>query len=167
MDIKNIEAVKRSVDAARKSPPASFSSEFLSVRKAKIGSPVIVYTPAGEPASWLVPFLQKDRVCGFAQVDLSLNVGSIGIFGASADDFASWLDASFFEKPPEKYLSEIKKRYPKSIITGQIFSYDKSPSKWGWRLEVKEGNAAQSVIFINPGGWYERPPDTTRTDLEG
>lgn len=152
----DIEAIRKAVEAARRQPPVEDDTKFSSVRDAEVGSPVMVYTPEVKPAFWMVPFLMKGLACGFAYVELSGKVSKLGIFGSTPEDHSSWIDASFFEKSPAEILAEIQAKFSGSIISEPIFSYDTSPSRWAWRIEIK--NKIKSIIFITTGGWYEQQP---------
>lgn len=154
MVTEGIEAIRRAAEAARKQPPAEDDTKFSSVRNAEVGSPIMVYSPEGKPAFWMVPFLVKGLACGFAYVELSGKVSKFGIFGSAPEDRPSWVDASFFKNPPNALFAEIRAKFSGSIISEPIFSYDTSPARWAWRIEVK--NKIRTVIFITPGGWYER-----------
>ena len=167
MVVDNLEAVKQAVEAARRQPPAGEDAAFQYVKKAKIGTPVLVRTPEGRSAFWIVPFLVKGSACGFARVELSREVSQIGIFGSGPDDHASWIDAEFFEKPPSDTLTVIQSRYFGLEITEPFFSYDRSPSKWAWRLEIRKKDEIKSIVFITPHHWYEVEPDKEKTELEG
>ena len=163
----DLEAIKQVVEAARQQPPVGEDATFQYVKKAKIDTPVLVRTPEGQSAFWIVPFLVKGSACGFARVELSHEVSQIGIFGSGPDDHASWIDAEFFVKPPLEVLTVIQSRYPRLEITDPFFSYDRSPSKWAWRLEIRKKGEIKSIVFITPHGWYEVEPDKEKTELEG
>ena len=103
---------------------------------------------------WFVPLLIGDKACGFAQVEKDLKVSTVGLFGAGPKDRESWIEASFFERPPPEVINSIKARYPEMEMSTPFFSYDKSPAKWGWIIRLK--NSREITIFINPAGWYEQ-----------
>lgn len=167
MASKNLKAIQKAVAAARKDSPVANDPQLQYVKKGKVGSPVMIHTQEGEPAYWFVPILIKDSACGFARVELSGIVSHLGTFGAGYEDRSSWIKASFFEKPPPEILNEIKNRYPGLKISKPFFSYDKSPSKWAWRLEVRSNDKVSVVIFISPSGWYEQTPEKKNMELEG
>lgn len=154
MQIRDPEAVRKVVASARKQSPVADDPKFSVARDAEVGSPVMVYTPEGEPSFWMVPFLVKNSACGFACVELSGKVSKVGIFGSTPEDRPSWVDASFFKNPPDALFAEIRAKFSGSTISEPIFSYDTSPARWAWRIEVK--NKIRTIIFITPGGWYER-----------
>lgn len=167
MAIKNSKAIKKAVDSARKRTPIVNDSNFLSVMNAEIGSPAMVYTPEGKQAYWLAPFLLKGFMCGFARVDLPCKVSQIAIFGSSYNDQLSWIDANFFDRPPSHFLKEIQTRYSELTISEPILSYDKSPAKWAWRTEIMKEDKVKFIVFITPGGWYEKVPDKGKLEWEG
>lgn len=154
MQIRDPEAVRKMAASARKQSPVADDPKFSVVRDAEVASPVMVYTPEGEPLFWMVPFLVKNSACGFACVKLSGKVSKLGIFGSAPEDRSSWIDAAFFERPPAHILTEIRERYPEAVMKSPFFSYDESPDEWAWRIEIR--HIVQSVVFIAPGGWYER-----------
>lgn len=167
MTTKDLETIREAIETARKRSPVADDTKFLALKDSEVGSPAMVYTPEGEPAFWLVPFLVKDSACGFARIELSHKISQIGIFGSSPEDHLSWINATFFEKPPPEILAEIRTRYLGLIISEPVLSYDKSPSKWAWRIEIRKGDKIESIIFITPGGWYERYPDKRKPEWEG
>ena len=142
-------------------------AQFAATRGARVGSPALVQNPAGEPAFWLVPLLVKDQACGYAQVDLKGTVDRIGIFGAGPQDRASWIDAAFFKRPPSESLVAIEADHPEATVSEPVLSYDTTPVRWAWRLEITSADRIEAVAFITPGGWYERPGEVERPELEG
>ena len=126
----------------------------------------MVYTPEGEPSFWFIPLLAKNYTIGFAYVELSSRVSKIGIFGASPTDRSSWVNSSFFEKPPSNILKEIQATYSEFKISEPIFSFDTSPAKWAWMLKIKSENKIKSMVFITPNNWYERHLNTKQAELE-
>jgi len=127
---------------------------FSALRQARIGNPALVKTPDGEDAYWIVPFVIETKACGFAFVEKTLKVSRLGIFGAGPTDQASWITASFFEKPPPEAISDIKNRHPDMWMSEPLFSYDRNPSKWAWIVNLK--NERKLTIVITPSGWYEQ-----------
>ena len=152
--MKETEAIRKAVEVKRSKAPVSKDPLFSAVRDAKIGSPAMVYTPEGKEAFWLVPILMGDSACGFARVELSHKVSQVGIYGSSPEDYAGWIEASFFEKPPSRLLDAVRSRYSGMRISEPILSYDKTPAKWAWRIEI--GEKVKTIVFITPGGWYEQ-----------
>jgi hypothetical protein len=125
--------------------------QFAAVRRGQIGSPVLVSSPHGAPAFWLVPFHIDGHACGIARVELTAGVSQIATFGSGPDDRAAWPDLSFFDRPPTQFLSEAMQRHPTLRVDAARLSYDATPAKWGWRIETRDG---ATVVFITPGGWY-------------
>jgi len=151
--------------SARKGLHATGDARFCIPEDAKVGSPAMVYTPEGTPAFWMVPFIVEDSACGFARVELSYEVSQIGAFGSNPKDRSSWIDATFFERPPSKVLADIQAWYLGSVLSEPVLSYDASPTKWAWRIKVED--KIESVAFITPCGWYERSPGGEQTGREG
>jgi hypothetical protein len=133
---------------------AARDPNLAALRKARIGNPALVKTPEGEDAYWIVPFIIENEACGFAFVEKTLKVSRLGIFGGGPTDQASWITASFFEKPPPETISDIRNRYSHMRISDPLLSYDRSPSKWGWIVNLK--NERELTIVITPSGWYEQ-----------
>lgn len=125
------------------------------LRGAMIGNPVLAHSPEGAPAFWLVPLEIKHHACGFARVELSEQVAQVSSFGAGPQDHASWPAVGFFRRPSARVLDEVRAKHVGAPLSEPVFSYDGSPSKWAWRVAV--GTPATSVVYITPGGWYERP----------
>lgn len=96
-------------------------------------------------------------------MDLNLRVSQVGLFGAGPEDQRSWVDVSFFERPPPEDVNSIKARYPTMEMSVPFFSYDQSPAKWGWIVKLKA--ARMKTLFITPGGWYEQVE--RKADFEG
>ena len=154
MVTKDQETIKKAVEAERQKAPTRSNPAFSAVMRAEIGSPAMVYTPEGKEAFWLVPILVGESACGFARVERSHKVSQIGIFGSGPEDRPSWIDASFFEKPPSEVLDAVRTRYEGLTISEPVLSYDKTPAKWAWRVAIED--RVKTVVFISPGGWYEQ-----------
>lgn len=155
------QAIRRLAEEARKQPPVSGNPQFQALKGARAGEPLAVMTPEGQPAFWIVPFVRRERACGYVQVELSGDVGQVGLFGVG--DAASWIDSGYFREPPPKAIEEIRARHPGEPLSEPLFSYDHSPARWGWRID-----GPTWMAFIGPGGWYERPAGERRGgDREG
>lgn len=134
--------------------------KFTAVRKATVGTPLMVRRVDGKEEYWFVPLLTGDKANGYAQVEKNLKVSQLVVFGATPEDRGSWIDRSFFEKPRLDVINSIKARYPKMEMSEPFFSYDTSPAKWGWMVRLKDGR--EIAVFISPSGWHEhteREPD--------
>lgn len=164
--IKDPKAIRKIVEAERKRARLIDDKKLSSIKNAEVGSPVLIHTPEGDPSYWLVPLLEKGFACGFVSVQLSGRVSRLGIFGSAPEDSSSWIDASFFEKPPPKMLFEIEAKYLGLTIAEPIFSYDANPSRWAWRVEILDKDEIRSVVFITPGGWYERALEQGKSERE-
>jgi hypothetical protein len=159
------EAIRRAVAAERAQAPVAIDPHAAALRNARIGTPVLVYAPEGEPAFWLVPLIVGRAACGFARVELNRRVSQLAMFGGHADDRRSWPAAAFFKQPPDAMLAEIRARYPDARLSEPMLSYDGSPARWAWRVDVADGGSA--TVFITPGGWYERNPSPGEPNREG
>lgn len=155
------------MSALKQAAPVLNDPLFAAVRRAKVGSPVLVYAPTGEPAFWLIPFILRDRVCGLAEISLAGQLSRLGILGAAPDDQQSWFDPSFFEEPPASFLAEIAAHYGDTALSAPVLTYDGSPAKWAWRVQVAGSRGADPAIFITPAGWYVGQARTASVDREG
>jgi hypothetical protein len=157
----------RAVEAARRESPIIDDVIFSVLKDSKVGSPVMVFTPAGEPSFWIVPLLIGKLACGFATVKLSGKVIKMGIFGSSPRDRSSWIDESFFRQIPLETLKEIETKFSSFIISEPFFSYDSNQTKWAWMLKVGIKAKFEFIVFVTPGGWYERQLKNNFTESEG
>jgi hypothetical protein len=94
-------------------------------------------------------------------------VTQISALGGGPEDRGSWIPQSFLTKPPDRSLAEIRNKYPEQPLSKPIFSYDRSPVRWAWRLEVGSPPTPAAVVFITPAGWYERGSGPAEGDREG
>ena len=154
--MSNAGTILNVVEMARKKAVSKGDLTFSEFAHAKLGSPVIVYTLAGEPDYWLVPLLYENDACGFAHVDLSGRLIRLGIFGGSPKDRGSWIASDFFYAPPQKFIRDIESNYADAEILSVIFSYDSTPAKWAWTVRVGGRGFDERIIFITPSGWYEK-----------
>lgn len=64
----NRQSIQSAADAARKASPEREDRGLAALQKSKVGPPVMVYTPAGGPSYWLVPYNRGSgmrlRQCG-------------------------------------------------------------------------------------------------------
>lgn len=164
--VKDPGNIKKAVEAARGQSPAGRDINLSALKDAKAGSPFQVFTPEGEPSFWMVPFLQGNLACGFAFVELSGEVSRIGVFGSGPEDKASWIEASFFRRPPPAIMKEIRAKHPDSELSEPLFSFDRSRDRWAWMLKMTKRDHTRAHIFIAPGGWHERQPESRITDRE-
>ncbi|MCW4005609.1 MAG: hypothetical protein NWF04_03295 [Candidatus Bathyarchaeota archaeon] len=130
------------------------SEQCDSVRSGVLADPVAVHDADGKEAYWLVPMLHSEKACGFAHVNQDLSVSKIATFGSGPKDTASWVDAAFFKQPPPEALKEIRARYPDMELSEPLFSYDKTPDKWGWKITLKNGDSFN--VFVGVFGWYKQ-----------
>ena len=137
--------------------PVVTDPSMQALRGAAVGEPVLAHSPQGAPAFWLVPLLSGPRACGFSRVGLDGRIAQMGSFGAGGHDVAAWPEADFFRQPPLRVLDEVRTRHLGAPLAEPVFAYDGSPARWGWCIAV--GEPASSVVYITPGGWYEKPPE--------
>ena len=147
--------IRREVIVALRREPMASDPALRAPRQTKVGAPVLVRQPEGDPAFWLVPLAVRHQAWGFARVELSERVAQIGCFGSGSHDEASWLEASFFRRAPPRALAEVRARYGEAALAKPVLSYDGSPARWGWRLAIARPDGS-TVVYITPGGWYEQ-----------
>jgi hypothetical protein len=128
---------------------------MAALRAAEVGAPILARAPEGAPAFWIVPLTAEKRAAGFARVELNGHVAQIGRFGDPADERTAGLAADFFEGPPMTVMNEIRARHSSVPFSHPQLSYDGSPAKWAWLVKI--GDPATRLVFVTPGGWYERP----------
>lgn len=63
-------------------------------------------------------------------------------------------------------MTEIKKRYLTYQLFDPLFTYDTTPTKWGWRIQALKNGALVSNIYINPSGWYAKDIKDTKENYE-
>lgn len=131
------------------------SEGFQSLRRSVAGTPVLVYSPEDKPEFWIVPYISSAKAYGFALFDERQNLIRIGVFGSGGDDGSSIIDSSYFVQPPPRIMDEIRTKYSGYSISKPVFSYDKIPAKWSWRLNLKKNNERVKSLYILPGSWYE------------
>jgi hypothetical protein len=145
--------VKEAVKKAINEEPVISDPKFAASRKATVGTPLLAKSVEGKEEYWFVPLLSGAKASGYAQVEKNLIVSQLAVFGATPEDRGSWIDASFFEKPPLEVVNSIRARYPGMEMSAPFFSFDTSPSKWGWMVIIKDDRMI--TIFISPSGWQE------------
>lgn len=152
LPINNAE-VKKAVERVLNELPISQDPNYATMTRATIGDPVAVKNNEGDNAFIIVPLLTGEKACGYIRLEINLKVSQASIFGANANDYKSWVDASFFYSPPAEAINSIIKKYPTMKISKPIFSFSKSYAKWGWIVRLSNKN--QLTILISPSGWSE------------
>jgi hypothetical protein len=155
--------VREVVEQALKEHPVSGDPNFSVVRKAKVGDPIVVKDAKGKAAFLIVPLLTGDKASGYVRLENNYSVNQVSIFGASANDHKSLVDSSFFIKPPPESVESIRAKFPDMNLSNPVFSYDKSPAKWGWIINLS--NKHQIGVFVGPSGWYRI--SNPKLDFEG
>jgi len=146
--------IRAALEAEIARPPISGDPSMRLLRRAVIGTPLLVRSPDGVPAYWLVPLEIGRHACGFARADLAGRIAQVGIFGAGTDDLSGCPETAFFHHPPKSALDEIRAKHVGKPLGEPMFSYDGSPAKWGWRITM--GTPVTGIALITPGGWYGR-----------
>ena len=146
-------SIREAASRQRRAEPYASDPALAAVLQAAVGTPALVRSPEGHPAFWIVPFVEGLSACGFARVELGGRVSQLGSFGAGPLDRGAWPRAEFFEKPPPTSIEEIRQRHPHSTFGEPMLSYDRSPARWGWRIEL---GGDVGTAFIATGGWNVR-----------
>jgi hypothetical protein len=148
-------------------PPFSVDPKFSHLQYAEIGDPVPLYRPEMTQDSWIVPFVVDKLVCGIALMSLHMEVRRISVFGSRPADRARWFELNYFERPPAKYYEEVLGLHPEQALSKPLLTFDRTPTKWGWRIQITEDGSVFSNVFIGPRGWYERKVRDEKKGYEG
>lgn len=153
--IKAMEALqKAAVREALKSHIVK-SEGFQNLSNSTAGTPVLIYSPDDLPEYWMVPYVSGTKVIGHALFDGRQKLIRVGIFDMGGDSGTGYIDSSYFTKPPSDLLEEIRGKYPGYALSKPVFSYDRTPARWSWRLGLTNNYENHKLIFILPGSWYE------------
>jgi hypothetical protein len=163
----SISNIQNAIKEALIMPPAAKDPALAAIRKSRLGTPVLVVDEAYQPAYWIVPIICDTKVCGFGRVDLAGKVIQLGTMGSGSLDSTSWFEESYFAEPPETTLIDIKAKFKNSTLSDPVLSFDRTPAKWGWRVEIFVGDTLERLAFIGPWGWYDRAVINNRDDLDG
>jgi len=148
-------------------PPFSVDPKFSHLQYSEIGDPVPLYNPEMMQDSWIVPFVIEGLVCGIALMSLRMEVQRISVFGSRPADRVRWFELDYFERPPAKFYDEVLELYSGQALSEPLLTYDRIPTKWGWRIQVTEEGSVVSNVFIGPRGWYERKVGDEKKGYEG
>jgi hypothetical protein len=159
----NKSEVIKAVKKALNEPEVSSDPNFATAKKARIGYPVYVRDSQGTLAFLIVPLLTGQKASGYVRLATDLKVGQVSIFGATANDSQSWVDASFFYTSPVDAINSIRKKYPDMIMSEPVFSFYKSAAKWGWLIKLT--NKQEILILVTPSGWNRLV--SSGSDFEG
>lgn len=124
--------------------------DLAALADARLDSPVIVHTTAGEPSYWLVPLRSDDRVVGFARVTADGTVAAIGRYGGSSP---LDLDADSVLSLAADHLTE------RTVVAGPILVHDGPTGREAWMLLVSSEDGPPHRLFVTPAGVYERTAD--------
>jgi hypothetical protein len=122
------------------------------------GTPVLVHTPEGAPAYWLVPLVAAARAIGFARVDQAGAVAAIGITCRTpgrveaCPRLVTVLSAS-------EALARAKLR-PGETARPPRYVHDGPPGREAWLIETERGGRPHRWIFVTAAGAYDRPAGT-------
>lgn len=131
-------------------------TSFPMLSSTTLGDPVPLYDSRRKQSYWLIPFLEDTKVRGLAIVDLKGNLVSHGVLSPNLTDKSLLVDRDFFDSVPQKALEKIKEQYKGYRHSIPFLSYDVSPRKWGWYLELEKEKAQTIQIFIGINGFYEK-----------
>lgn len=153
--------MKKLVSEALSRPFFQHDPPFARLKGAKIGEPVALHDEDNKLHSWIVPLFFKDIVCGTVQVNSELEIMRVNSH-CKDDEKTGGFNINFFKEPPKKLLDEVCEKY--DILSQPILSFDRNPTRWGWRLTASvEGE--EKKVFITPSGWYIR--SIMHRDIEG
>lgn len=155
------------VARAISAPPFSLDSSFLFLQNAKIGDPVPLFNPEYVQDSWIIPFLLDGLICAISQVSLNNKLIRVSVFSSTPTKKERWFSPIFFREPPKQYMTEIKGLFQDYQLSYPLLTYDGSPAKWGWRLQVIDAEKVISNIFIIPSGWYVKEVKDTKKNYDG
>lgn len=142
-----------------------FQDSFPLLKNTRIGSPIPVFDQNKEQKYWLIPFLLKTKVRGSAILDINGKLVTHGVLTPNVQDEYKLTDKAYFEKVPENLLAEVRNSFKDFEIVSHFFSFDQTPQKWGWLIILKNSSSPDlKMVFVNPGGWYEK---NRPNDLEG
>ena len=158
--------IRKIVDNERQKNWITSNKSFIHLVNSKVGFPVQMFSTERKSAFYFVPIQKGEFTCGFAILDNTEKLLKIGMLGSSPDDKKSWIHNSFFLKPPQSMVEEIRAKYLDFEISEPIFSYDSSPSKWAWFVKLINRNNQIYHIFITPAGWYCKNSRTDAGDFE-
>lgn len=142
------------------------SEGFRSLRNSVSGEPVPVYSPSGTPEFWIVPYVSGAKSTGFAFFDKNQKLIRVGVFSPGSKDVSGTVDVSYFTQPPSEIINDIAAKFAGYSLSKPVFSYDGTPAKWSWRLELVKGNEEARLVYILPGSWYEVKGEKA-PDMEG
>ncbi len=141
---------------------------FENLKNSASAMPVQVYSRDNVPAFWMVPFISGVKSSGFAIFDMEGKLIRTGVFGTGCDNDPGMIDSSYFKRPSSAIMEEIKLKYSQYDISEPVFSYDRTPVKWAWRVILKKNGKRDVTIYILPDNWYEAINENSRaTDMEG
>lgn len=112
------------------------------------GKPVRVVSREGMPVYWIVPLAAENEIVGMATVSVSGTITSVSAFQNEAGNNEY---AGFFHTPPLHMLDDISRSFNGATLSKPVMSYDRTPERWGWMVEVRTEPPVR--VFIVPGGW--------------
>ena len=152
--------IQQLADEARRSPPVAGDPRFAALESATTAPAVLVRSPDGSPAFWLVPFVVAGLAHGIARVELTGRVAGVSMLGRPV--IRSW-----FQRPPADALAKIRVAHPDARLSEPVLSYDRAPSRWGWMVQVRQPGHPDRAAHIGFNGWYERPLVPPENGREG
>jgi hypothetical protein len=134
---------------------------------ASVGEPILVRSTDGRPAYWLAPIEHAGRAIGFVRVSLAGEVAAAGVLyrdvrrAGDAPALVTRLDA-------ETALARAREAVPGSEPIGDaVYVHDGPPGREAWMVRLRDPDRATRVVFVTPGGTYERDPaGAPRADRE-
>jgi hypothetical protein len=119
---------------------------------ARTDEPVLVRTPAGEPAYWLVPAVRGGDLVGAVRISLEGDLITVGrleparsglvVTGITAAEAANAARATMGESAS-------------GVAAPPVFVADGPPGREGWLVEIRGPGDARRRLVIGRGGTYE------------
>ena len=133
---------------------------------ASVGDPVLVRTLDGRPSYWLVPVERDGRAIGFVRISLAGEVAAAGVRYRdprrlqAAPTLVTGIDASEAAARAEAAVAG------GASVGEAVYVHDGPPGREAWMVRLLDASGAPRVVFVTPGGTYERAA-TGMPDTEG
>ncbi len=130
---------------------------------AKLGPAEMVYTIDLAPSYWIVPVLWQDHALGHIDVYRDGQVLGHSILCRNPDDLSTCPRVVTRITSEEAYAEAgpILKAYVAAEFSPPVFAHDGPRNRLAWMIQVHQGGALISRVFVTPGYAYERRADVT------
>ncbi|HUN07120.1 MAG TPA: hypothetical protein PLQ56_10995 [Aggregatilineales bacterium] len=127
--------------------------------RGKVEQPIVVVDADDKPESWFVGVIVDERIAGFLQLDLHGRLRRYSSFQRRSETLEGcppakdWLD-------PETILGLVRARVdPGATLSVPTLSYDRSPDKIVWRINIVDQSGQASTVFVAGNYAYFQSPD--------